>query len=293
MVGWIIRFGYLLEVLLGWSASFRELVWDWRLEQWQLCWADLPALLLGRHRLLCSADTALYELTTAGARELSGRFDVLAHVYYVSLPCQITRASGGRALPSSDASPLMVLSAALMDLLGAVGNDSNALSHSDGLVPTACQRHPPTQPHRHAPELNEASAAELAACLAPGVWLYADPSSVEHGRAWGTGSPALELSVASVLPALCLAARACEACNSSGAAAASAASAASSGAAAASAASAASAAVAGGASASAASAADQPLVVQLLCTNDTHSQMVPFVPSQGSEAGREVGPLAG
>ena len=37
---------------------------------------------------------------------------------------------------------------------------------------------------------------------------------------------------------------------------------------------------------------DDTIVVQLLCTNDTHSQMRPFTTSKGSERGSEVGGVA-
>ena len=39
-------------------------------------------------------------------------------------------------------------------------------------------------------------------------------------------------------------------------------------------------------------ASAEPLVVQLLCTNDTHSQMEPFAATKGSEQGRMVGGVA-
>ena len=39
-------------------------------------------------------------------------------------------------------------------------------------------------------------------------------------------------------------------------------------------------------------ASTEDIVLQLLCTNDTHSQMLPFKAAVGTEKGTEVGGLA-
>jgi len=211
----------------------------------------------GTHRLLHTTDTALYELTSAGARSLSRRLRAQPHVFYVALPCQITRrwrgavsgASGAvpgtcradvgavsgargwderRVVPSARASPWMVVTAALIDLasdlaLGDRGKRSldetdeideteheerdESCHHSDGLVPTASQRHLPTQPYRYVPQLTALPARVLATALEPGVWCYGEPCEIEHGLAMLGGSPALECAIEAILPAICLRAR--------------------------------------------------------------------------------------
>ena len=104
LVGFVILLGYLLEIALGWSVTFRERVWDWRLEQWRLGVRDLPRLLRGEHRLLNTTDTALHELTPDGARALARRLVVHPDVVYVALPCRITREWWGRrGMPSASA----------------------------------------------------------------------------------------------------------------------------------------------------------------------------------------------
>ena len=200
----------------------------------------------GTHRLLNTTDTALYELTSAGARSLSRRLRAQPHVFYVALPCQITSrwrdavpgtcrgASGARrwderrVVPSARASPWMVVTAILIDLasdlaLGDRGSrhldetdetDETELDecdeschHSDGLVPTASQRHQPTQPYRYIPQLTALPITALAKVLEPGVWCYGEPCEVEHGLAILGGSPALECAIEAILPAICLRAR--------------------------------------------------------------------------------------
>ena len=211
----------------------------------------------GTHRLLHTTDTALYELTSAGARSLSRRLRAQPHVFYVALPCQITRRWRGavsgawgavpgtcradvgavsgarrwderRVVPSARASPWMVVTAALIDLasdlaLGDRGKRSldeideideteheerdESCHHSDGLVPTASQRHLPTQPYRYVPQLTALPARVLATALEPGVWCYGEPCEIEHGLAMLGGSPALECAIEAILPAICLRAR--------------------------------------------------------------------------------------
>ena len=199
----------------------------------------------GTHRLLHTTDTALYELTSAGARSLSRRLRAQPHVFYVALPCQITRRWRGargavsgaqrwderRVVPSARASPWMVVTAALIDLasdlaLGDRGKRSldetdeidetdeteheerdESCHHSDGLVPTASQRHLPTQPYRYVPQLTAMPARVLATALEPGVWCYGEPCEIEHGLAMLGGSPALECAIEAILPAICLRAR--------------------------------------------------------------------------------------
>jgi hypothetical protein len=214
----------------------------------------------GTHRLLHTTDTALYELTSAGARSLSRRLRAQPHVFYVALPCQITRRWRGavsgtfgvvpgtyradvgavsgargwderRVVPSARASPWMVVTAALIDLasdlaLGDRGKRSldetdetdeideteheerdESCHHSDGLVPTASQRHLPTQPYRYIPQLTALPARVLATALEPGVWCYGEPCEIEHGLAMLGGSPALECAIEAILPAICLRAR--------------------------------------------------------------------------------------
>jgi hypothetical protein len=229
----------------GWwrlIASLIRYVWDWRLEQWGLSSRDLPSMARGTHRLLHTTDTALYELTSAGARSLSRRLRAQPHVFYVALPCQITRRWRGargavsgaqrwderRVVPSARASPWMVVTAALIDLasdlaLGDRGMRSldetdetdeteheerdESYHHSDGLVPTASQRHLPTQPYRYVPQLTAMPARVLATALEPGVWCYGEPCEIEHGLAMLGGSPALECAIEAILPAICLRAR--------------------------------------------------------------------------------------
>ena len=90
-VGFLVTIGYVAHVLLGWSARVRS-TWDWQLDQWRLsareismCMCvcvcvcatcrpniahrprplqvrDLPGLVLQTHPVLCSTDTALYEV---------------------------------------------------------------------------------------------------------------------------------------------------------------------------------------------------------------------------------------
>eukprot|EP00322_Chrysochromulina_rotalis_P023788 CAMPEP_0115867102 /NCGR_PEP_ID=MMETSP0287-20121206/20594_1 /TAXON_ID=412157 /ORGANISM="Chrysochromulina rotalis, Strain UIO044" /LENGTH=353 /DNA_ID=CAMNT_0003321695 /DNA_START=175 /DNA_END=1234 /DNA_ORIENTATION=- len=129
LVGLVILLGYIMEVLIGWSAAFRRNVWDWRLEQWQLQRRDLPELLCGRHALLHSSDTALYELMPAGAQHHSLHFRMHDGVFFVSLPCQITDLDGRHALASAQCSPHMVATAAIIDFLG-----EDETRHSDGLI---------------------------------------------------------------------------------------------------------------------------------------------------------------
>jgi len=203
LVGLVILLGYIMEVLIGWSAAFRRNVWDWRLEQWQLQRRDLPELLCGRHALLHSSDTALYELMPAGAQHHSLHFRMHDGVFFVSLPCQITDLDGRHALASAQCSPHMVATAAIIDFLG-----EDETRHSDGLISTSLQRHPPYQPHVHLPEITRSISHEaLAACLRPAIWCYADPSRVEHGRAILEGSPALQCAIDIVMPAICKASK--------------------------------------------------------------------------------------
>jgi hypothetical protein len=79
--------------------------------------------------------------------------------------------------------------------------------HSDGLVPTASQRHLPTPPYRYVPQLTALPARVLATALEPGVWCYGEPCEIEHGLAMLGGSPALECAIEAILPAICLRAR--------------------------------------------------------------------------------------
>ena len=148
-----------------WSATmgetFRAHVWDWRVDHWSLSVADLPALLRRTHRIVQSTDTALHELTPIGAHRRAHGFRMHPAVYYIAMPCQVTAAQGGKSragsaeescgraatslpLPSHLASPLHVCVACLTVAFA----PRPCCRHSDGLVPTCVQRHPPGQPHR-------------------------------------------------------------------------------------------------------------------------------------------------
>ena len=113
------------------------LLFDWRLTQWELSLRDIPALLTRRHRVLCTSDTALYELTPSGAAHRAENLRMHANVYYCALPCQITE--GPWCLPSSQASPLHVITAALVTASASCA----CAEHSDGLLATSMQSHPP------------------------------------------------------------------------------------------------------------------------------------------------------
>lgn len=94
-VGVIIALSYILHILLSPWGWFTQHVWDWRLPQWErlLCLHDIPRLLRRRHALLCTTDTALYELTPEGARCRARAARPQPGVYYISVACQITSAA--------------------------------------------------------------------------------------------------------------------------------------------------------------------------------------------------------
>lgn len=142
---------YILHIFLGWSRSFRAHVWDWRVDQWQLGWSDLPALLHYQHRLQRSTDTALFEITEVGAAEFNRLTPPVEGVFYVSLPCQVTQ--GDDAVPLATNSPTHVLLAAI-NARWATASQPN---HSDGLLSTSSQLYPQYQPHALIAELNPPS----------------------------------------------------------------------------------------------------------------------------------------
>jgi len=215
----LITLGYVAEVLLGWCACFRRVVWDWRLEQWALGLADLPALLRSTHRLQCSGDTALLEITPTGAAYINATSTMYEGVYYVSLPCQVTE--GEHALPVPTCSPLHVILAAV----GAWCAKQPSHRHSDGLLPTSSQMYPQDQPHMYVRELSpplgtppsplraeEEYAAQrhaVARALRDATWCHADPCALSHTEAsLQPESRLLEYVLCVVVPAVCDAAHA-------------------------------------------------------------------------------------
>ena len=226
LVALLIIFGYVAHVLREWTArlltracgeawgdALRARTFDWRVSQWDLCMSDVPALLGRSHRLLSTTDTALHELTPLGALRLSRSLRAHAGVYYVAVPCQITQGDTRLALPAHTASPFHVCVASL----SAATAPRESCRHSDGLVPTCAQRHPPGQPHTHlaalAPPPAEAGEGEMArkslsVSLEPGVWCSGDAWPLDHTRSKLTeGSPTLEHALRILLPAICQARR--------------------------------------------------------------------------------------
>lgn len=250
-VGWVIILGYVLHILFSWSAWFKAHVWDWRLEHWHMGLADLPALVTRRHRLLHTTDTALYGLTPEGAHALSRQLHTHPHVYYASLTCCVTATPSGadeqvsaedqagaedkasakgslstscslRPIPSGAvARPWHVTFAAV----GAATARDPCERHSDGLVPTCAQLHPPLQPCLRLaclapPPLGAAALADAQACreqrsalvaaLRPGVWCTSsEPWALDHSASQlVVGGEALGFALAVVLPGMCEAARA-------------------------------------------------------------------------------------
>ena len=224
VVGWVIVVGYVLHVLLSRVVWITEHVWDWRLEHWRLGFADVLPLVAWRHRLLHTTDTALYGLTPAGAHALAGR--VQASVYYVSITCRVTvvpnsqdsqGAATARSCPlprGAVARPWHVAFAAT----GAATARRACCRHSDGLVPTCAQAHPPMQPCARlaclspppvsSPEAHAAQRAVLVEALQPGVWCTpTEPWALDHSASQlAVDSDALAFALAVVLPAMCEAA---------------------------------------------------------------------------------------
>ena len=222
-VGFLVTIGYVLHVLVGWSARVRS-AWDWQLDQWRLSVCDLPHLALQTHPILRSTDTALYELTPAGAAVRNARLLPHAGCYYVALPAQITH--GADALPLPSAPPLYAVLAALH----AAGAPIGGARQSDGVVPVESQCFPTGHPHRHVAELTApprpppARAAARAARATPqrapspcepsqraqlrgrlrrGAWNYADASPVGHGSAaLYVGSELFEHALRVIVPAI-------------------------------------------------------------------------------------------
>ena len=176
---------------------------------------DLPHLALQTHPILRSTDTALYELTPAGAAVRNARLLPHAGCYYVALPAQITH--GADALPLPSAPPLYAALAALH----AAGAPRGGARQSDGVVPVESQCFPTGHPHRHVPELGVARAARAARAgggrggavtpqraqlrgrLRRGAWNYADAAPVGHGSAaLYVGSELFEHALRVIVPAI-------------------------------------------------------------------------------------------
>ena len=206
-VGVLVTLGYILHVLVGWSALVRRWVWDWRLDQWQLMARDLPALVLQRHRILHTTNSALHEVTPAGAAARNAAIQMHPQTFYVTQPGQITR--GRDALPLHTASPLHVAFGALHAWLAR----TEAERHTDGLVPVFSQRFPAGHPHCHAPQLSLShrggGAADGCGNLRRGVWCHADAAPLDHSAsAMFEGGAMFEHVMRVVLPALAAQAKA-------------------------------------------------------------------------------------
>uniref|UniRef100_A0A7S3BVF3 Lipase-like C-terminal domain-containing protein n=1 Tax=Haptolina ericina TaxID=156174 RepID=A0A7S3BVF3_9EUKA len=211
-IGASISAGYILHIFLGWSRSFRAHVWDWRVDQWQLGWSDLPALLHYQHRLQRSTDTALFEITEVGAAEFNRLTPPVEGVFYVSLPCQVTQ--GDDAVPLATNSPTHVLLAAI-NARWATASQPN---HSDGLLSTSSQLYPQYQPHALIAELNPPSPLDkpisldalraqselkrvaLRGKLKAGVWSHAEPCPLSHSEAVRSHAPVESVQVSLPIP---------------------------------------------------------------------------------------------
>lgn len=219
-VGVLVTLGYILHVLVGWSALVRRWVWDWRLDHWLLTARDLPALVRQRHPILHTTNSALHEITPAGAAARNAAMRPHPRTFYITQPGQITR--GRDALPLHTASPLHVAFGALHAWLG----QSDAERHTDGLVPVASQRFPAGHPTCHVPQLSLSHAAHRSHCggggggggtadgfctlgLRRGVWCHADAAPLDHSAsAMFEGGAMFEHVMRVILPAISAQARA-------------------------------------------------------------------------------------
>lgn len=209
-VGVLVTLGYILHVLVGWSALVRRWVWDWRLDHWRLTARDLPALVRQRHPILHTTNSALHELTPAGAAARNAAMRMHPRTFYITQPGQITR--GRDALPLHTASPLHVALGALHAWLA----KTDAERHTDGLVPVASQRFAAGHPHCHAPQLSllprggvDGGAHGCCRTLRRGMWCHADAAPLDHGAsAMFEGGAMFEHVMRVVLPALAVEAEA-------------------------------------------------------------------------------------
>lgn len=236
LVAFVITAGYVLDILLGWSSWFTRHVWDWRIGHWRLGLRDVMPLVRRRHRLQLTTDTALYDLTPAGAHANGLKSRAYRDVLYVAIPCCITSVPSDAAEDACDAqwAPVPCSTAArpfhvAFAALGAATAPRPCCRHSDGLVPSCAQHRPPLQPHCYLdalappcaesarqqyeracrllrdPQACAARRATLRGELVPGVWCSsARMWALDHSASQlQLGSAALAWAMQVVLPAMC------------------------------------------------------------------------------------------